>query len=208
MNQHTSPWSEEDKAKVFKLWNEGASLASIGLEMGRSKSGVQGIIDRAVKAGMKFARERQEPGKKATPEQIATACRLFTVNGLSTDAVGQQVGLGRDYVRKLVRRHGWKKPVVLRQVKAPPTPRAVDDRPRRAPKMDVFAPLPFSQPRPWLERGPFMCKWPVGGDGADMLMCCSPAPTNRYCDEHSQIAFRSVERKAPTEPSFMRRRAA
>jgi GcrA cell cycle regulator len=54
--------------------------------------------------------------------------------------------------------------------------------------IDIGGAVAGSEPRPWLDRGPRDCPWPVGGEGADTLSCCAPKD-GRYCSAHNAIAF-------------------
>lgn len=49
--------------------------------------------------------------------------------------------------------------------------------------------------RPWVERGPGQCAFPVSGAGADTYSCCRPTKAN-YCAEHWRIMT------APTQPTL------
>ena len=58
----------------------------------------------------------------------------------------------------------------------------------RPPRVDLsleaFEPLPGSSPIPWLERRSGMCCWPVGGEGADMLVCGLEVHDRGWCWHH------------------------
>lgn len=80
------------------------------------------------------------------------------------------------------------KPPVLRVinnaqtfVEPPPRP------PRVEIKVGAFEPLPGSTPLPIMDRPSRGCKWPVGGEGADMLVCCElRVDDGPYCAHHAE----------------------
>jgi hypothetical protein len=200
MNQHVNPWSAEETTIAIESWNAGKTLTEIGEELGRTRASVQSALDRIARSGVKFTRPKQSQVKAPTPAVLSEIRRLFCENGLGTDRIAKQLNMGRDHVRALVRSHKWQKPIVVRQVKAvEPRAEKVEHKPR-PPRMEVFSPLPGSTPRIWTERPPLACKWPVGGDGADLVSCCEPAPSGTYCEAHRAIAFAASYRKPPEVP--------
>ena len=58
-----------------------------------------------------------------------------------------------------------------------------------------YAPLPSNErialnPRPWCDRRPHECQWPLSGWGERMLTCCNPAmPGSPYCEGHAKRAY-------------------
>jgi GcrA cell cycle regulator len=61
--------------------------------------------------------------------------------------------------------------------------------PRYAAGAKAFSPLPGLTPVPFLERHGRQCRWPVGGEGADMACCGGRAPDGEpYCATHTKMA--------------------
>lgn len=63
----------------------------------------------------------------------------------------------------------------------------------------AFVPLPGRVGVPFGSRG---CKWPAGGEGADMLQCGAPADESRgehcpYCATHAAVAFQKPKAGQP-----------
>lgn len=45
-----------------------------------------------------------------------------------------------------------------------------------------------SRPKPWTERAPGECTWPVSGEGADTFSCCAPvAGGYSWCPDHCRV---------------------
>lgn len=60
----------------------------------------------------------------------------------------------------------------------------------------AFTPLPGREPVAFGSRG---CKWPCGGDGAEMLQCgCERVEGGPYCEAHAAVAFKPVPPKQKT----------
>jgi GcrA cell cycle regulator len=53
-------------------------------------------------------------------------------------------------------------------------------------RVRAFAPLPGVKPVPFGSPG---CRWPVEGDGADMLCCGAEQDGGPYCAAHAEAAF-------------------
>ena len=63
----------------------------------------------------------------------------------------------------------------------------------KAPKPEKPAP-PVIVPyvplgKPWLERQPGECAFPIGGRGDGLISCCSPSPGSVYCEHHRDMMF-------------------
>lgn len=62
----------------------------------------------------------------------------------------------------------------------------------------AFAPLPGHEPVPFGSRG---CKWPCGGEGAEMVQCGAPRDEKRdgcpYCAAHAAVAYQKPKAGAP-----------
>lgn len=59
-------------------------------------------------------------------------------------------------------------------------------KPLRAIKESVWQALPGSSPRPFTERPPGGCRWPIGDEA---LSCCLPASHGPYCAVHGAIGY-------------------
>jgi len=76
-------------------------------------------------------------------------------------------------------------PVRPRRRAGPPEP------PRTPWREAAFAPLPGSQPRPWLSRNFGECAFPVDGESDRTVSCCGPVQANSaYCPAHHGVVFR------------------
>jgi hypothetical protein len=78
-----------------------------------------------------------------------------------------------------------------------PGPRS--DRRRRA-----FEPTPTA--RPWLDRGPGECQWPVGEPDIPMrqLSCCAPTEGAIYCALHLSLAGRGYSRLRADDEALLK----
>jgi hypothetical protein len=45
------------------------------------------------------------------------------------------------------------------------------------------------RPRPWLQRAPGECAYPVAGEGAQVISCCQPVERGDYCAGHRRRMF-------------------
>lgn len=52
-----------------------------------------------------------------------------------------------------------------------------------------FQPLPGSKPQILANITPNACRWPIGGQGADMLCCGQEKARGAYCEEHATVAY-------------------
>lgn len=63
-------------------------------------------------------------------------------------------------------------------------------------RMDrAFSPLPGQVPVPFGAKG---CRWPVGGEGVDMVQCGCAVDLGPYCDPHKATSRQQVQPKART----------
>lgn len=65
--------------------------------------------------------------------------------------------------------------------------------------------------RPWIERRPDQCAWPIeiGDRPADWWSCCAPTPDgDRYCDAHQRRMWRKFEDEPVAAPANQSRTAA
>ena len=56
--------------------------------------------------------------------------------------------------------------------------------------------------RPWIERGPGACAFPVAGEGTDIVSCCQPRAVGAYCRAHWKLM---TVRRSPAEVRQERR---
>lgn len=208
-------WTPEEEARFKAAW----------LDESQTAKEIAARHKRSVKAIQLHARKKGYPIKGRvliqagwTPERKEEARQLYIVKGHSSTQTAKIMGCSPGAIVALADRNGWNKGAMLKAMRGKranisqpirnrvekKTPEAVTRETRESIREKAFQPLPFSEPRPWLERGPFMCKWPVGGEGADMLMCCRPAASNVYCPEHAAVAFTPSARKPATAPSQRR----
>lgn len=83
--------------------------------------------------------------------------------------------------------------VALREARpaAPPPPPVPPLRPRL---------VTAGEPRRLLEIGPCMCRWPVRGEGAEMLCCAAPGePGSSYCTAHRKLSGQRERSPAEAE---------
>lgn len=140
-------------------------------------------------------------------ERVETLKALWA-SGKSCTEIGRFLGVSRNSVIGKVHRMGLdpRRGVQVQNglapkrfpAKAKPTPRVrvISDRQTftqpeepRPPRVIIgdaaWEPLAGSNPRPFTERPPLTCRWPV----TDALMsCCLPAPEGPYCPAHERMA--------------------
>lgn len=84
--------------------------------------------------------------------------------------------------------------------------------PRYIAKADAFKPLSGVEPVPFIRLFAGRCRWPVGGEGADMLCCGARADGGPYCASHTLTSIdrsaRAKREKEATRPRNLRRWAA
>lgn len=214
MNQHTNPWTDADKETVLSMLLAGKSVSEIRAALpDRTRGALSNRIDVLRKSGAVPPVGRLPRTVPISDEVKALAERRYCIDGWGMEAIAKELKIGRDHLIRSIKAWGWKKPEsVVRVVKIQEArvrqPREEASLTERA---NAFKPIPFSEPRIWTERPKGGCKWPVGGEGADMLMCCRPAAGATYCGIHQAIAYRApapqpIARLAV--PSAIRRRAA
>lgn len=157
-----------------------------------------------------------------TDARIAELARLWAA-GISASGIAERFGdvsrsavLGKLHRLRLLRSReaasaprryeGPAGPIPARPSQALPrlAPTAPPEPPRSSWREEVFAPLPQSRPKPWLERALGECAFPVGGDGCDVISCCETAtPGSAYCPDHHRAVFRPF---SPTARAAEQRR--
>lgn len=164
-----STWTDERVAELVRLWTEGYSASQIARKLGGCTRNA--VIGRANRMKLTARRAPSIPGmvtERKTPQR--TRADLAKIN------------------RQLVQ------PKKIRVILNQQTFVEAEARePVRPASMRVFVPLEVCDPVPFGSPG---CKWPVSGEGADM-MCCGAKQRARpdrdglspYCAHHHAIAF-------------------
>ena len=147
-----------------------------------------------------------------TSDVVERARRLYLVDGYSAAETARRIGATRSAVIGKAHRMGWaeERPAALAQANLLRANRAgaVLARPRRLPREEPVATagaVQRSRPRPWMDREPGECAWPVSGEGEYILSCCAPSGRRTYCDEHRLKLYRD---RVADEPARLERIAA
>lgn len=208
-------FTEAENVILRAAWiDHSKTIKDIQEALGRSRSGVQG---QAIRLGLGMKVHLKANPKAGRWEESREAeLRQHASQGLSWRAVAKLMGVSKNTVLSKAARLGLEKSASRPARSVKPKAAKVQTfgtnagRPAKAhvPPEAAFTPLPDSSPRPWIEREPGQCRWPVGGEGADMLMCCRRAANNRYCGEHEAMAL--APRNTASRPfvSYPRRQAA
>jgi GcrA cell cycle regulator len=135
-----------------------------------------------------------------TEDVLRAARRLYMEEGLSASESARRLGTTSSALIGKAHRMGWaaeRDPglAVANQVRGGRTAaRALrPSPPRLAPSP---GPVADSAPRPWLERAPGQCAFPVSGDGEAVMSCCAPSGLRPYCPAH---AARMYVRRSPAQ---------
>jgi hypothetical protein len=183
--------------EILKLEAEGLSARKIGALLSIKKSQVAGVIRRA---GVKPKVERIP--SIWNDETLALMHELYIVQGLTARETGERLGVTERAIIGRAYRAGWKRDPELcrnnlrkaeRKDRAKSEPR--QPRQPRKPRKVRAAPSPLDSilspnARPWEEREPGQCGWPLGERGA-YHSCCNPVEEKgaRYCQPHASVAF-------------------
>ena len=163
-------WDDAAVAELKRLWMEqGESPGAIARRWGVSRNTVLGKVMRLFGAGLR--------------------------------------GGGEGTLKLDQRLHGRKGAAVRWRKPEAPTPLAptppADWPPRRLraagppePEPDFDPELAFpvriladAPPKPFREARAADCQWPVGGEGAETLVCGAPAVRRRYCEGHAAVGY-------------------
>ena len=129
-----------------------------------------------------------------TDDILRDARRLYVEQGLSATESARRLGVTRSALIGKAHRMGWaaeRDPqlAIANQVRGG---RALA-RALRPPRPDVPLPpdrvLPATSPRPWMERAPCQCAFPVSGDGEAVMSCCAPSGLRSYCPAHTAAMY-------------------
>ncbi len=206
-----------DAARLTKLWNSGMLIVEIAAAMS--------IHTRTVKR--QAAKLKLEPRKTVSDfwtDEKLEALKAHLKRGTSFRDIGVALGCTRNAVISKANRIDYERPDrPIRDLRAP-KPRARVQRSISPSRIDFFAgkapvsppppePIPFNRPfastapKPWLERKPFECAYPVSGEGADTFSCCAPVWEQRpYCQPHAERVF--VKPRSEAEIAADQKRAA
>ena len=124
---------------------------------------------------------------------LRAARRLYVEQGLSASESARRLGVSRSALIGKAHRMGWAaerdpRLAIANQLRGG---RAVA-RALRPARPDI--PLPPDlvvpcTPRPWMERAPGQCAFPVSGEGEAVMSCCSPSGLRSYCPAHAAAMF-------------------
>ncbi|HEY9219522.1 MAG TPA: GcrA family cell cycle regulator [Phenylobacterium sp.] len=160
-------WTEERVELLRKLWAEGRSGSYIARQLGGvSRSAVIGKAYRegVARRGVAFITQQSRHERRRK-------------NG---------GGPGK----------GWRagqrtpKPVKAVQVGNVIFVRDGNHEPRAVPVSDAFRALSGTNPRPFIERDPGCCRWPIDGENGEFLCCNEPRVKDHpsYCWTHRKLA--------------------
>lgn len=156
-----SEWTDERVAELVRLWTEGYSASQIARKLGGcTRNAVIGRVNR-----MKL-----------------TARRAPSIPGMVTERkTPKRATLAK--INRALAQPNKLRVIANQQTFVEPEPRA----PRAEVSTRAFVPLEVCDPVPF---GSLGCKWPVAGDGAD-LMCCGAKRRDEspYCHHHHAIGF-------------------
>lgn len=153
-----------------------------------------------------------------TAEEDAWLHGQFIVQGWSAAQCAGPLDRSRNSVIGRVHRMGWTRDGLTRPTVAKPYPQREAKIARRGEKPN-YAPRNRQAPvRPgWRYNGPSTptfvetddmartdgyricddeftgCKWPIGGEGADMRFCCLPSEGQTYCQGHAKRAVSGAQ---------------
>lgn len=178
-------WSNEAHVERLKvLWGNGLSAsqvaASLAKEFPDAKYSRNAVIGKVHRLGLSGRGKSSAPVRFQAPKRVRPIRRDLT-------------GLRISDVRNPTERMAL--PAVANaEARLRPAPEVVA-RARAFVPLDGRKGVPFGSPG---------CRWPVGGEGADM-MCCGanrvePAqerPSPSYCVEHAAIAYKKPKAGAP-----------
>ncbi len=126
-------------------------------------------------------------------EVLRAARRLYVEQGLSASESARRLGVSRSALIGKAHRMGWAaerdpRLAIANQLRGG---RAVARalRPARADVPLPPQPMVACVPRPWLERAPGQCAFPVAGDGEAVMSCCAPSGLRSYCPAHAAAMY-------------------
>jgi GcrA cell cycle regulator len=160
-------WSEDQIAKLVKMWDLGASAASCAKQLGVTRNAVIGKIHRLRNGGYAFNRQKMNPVQAALSRPPRKP-RLPRERLNEDNAMLARVRAAAKAAKA-----------------AKAEPKKVRDIPEAVPVI-----IDASFAKPWLERSFGECAYPIGGDGADTVSCCAPNQLgSSYCAGHHRRMF-------------------
>lgn len=215
-------WSDAELSLLKTMWQTpGHPTADIAAALNRSRESV-----RAKAMKMNYGLKADAPPKlrngvwSSDPAMVARARHLYLVLGHSAAQVAEALGLGgRNHIIGFANRQGWKRETTdTPKAKRPSQPKRMKPRLRVIANAQTFAepePRPVRtffdesafhlaghpNARPWEQRQPQTCCWPLDGPEGETWSCCQPCE-GTYCDGCLAI------RTAPALPAKRVRRAA
>lgn len=218
-------WTSQEDEVLARLASDGLSTAAIAKRVGRTGSAVELRFHHLRQTGaIAVSRRGRAP---QPPEIIARIRELAAPNELSAAQIGAMIGLTRNAVIGLCRRHGIKLRAARRRpIGAPPpwAPRPKPSPPRAVapavvvdladyqPPALICEPVPddldASAPVAFMDLGAGQCRWIEGRpNGLDTLYCGRRVLHGKsWCRDHFVRAFDIAATKASIRKS--RRKAA
>lgn len=193
-------WSDERIEKMKALASEGYSASQIAKALGRvSRNGVLGKMHRL---GLKMQEKPSAPGAKTAGRKVVSD-KPRPKRRERTEAEERADGLRAPPVKRPTR--GGKTSLNFRDAGSAPRPAKNDEgdpivagepwvplnRYDRA-----FQPLEGTQPRPFMQREPGQCRWPIDGPSSECLACGAHAGARNYCETHHRLAHPASARKS------------
>ena len=131
-----------------------------------------------------------------TPDTLRAARRLYLEFGLSAAESARRLGTTRSALIAKAHRMGWadERDPALAQANLVRGNRllARDRRPVLPPREPAPEPgeLPATaRPKPWMQRVPGECAFPVEGDSEAVVSCCAPCGAETYCGPHRSAMY-------------------
>lgn len=151
-----------------------------------------------------------------TPETLRAARRLYLDEGLSASETARRLGTTRSSLIGKAHRMGWaeeRDPALAAAnmvrggrtlAKTLRAARPADRPRRRAPagSQPTASDAKSWQAKPWMERRPGECAFPVSGDGGAVASCCAPCGLRGYCEDHLAVMF--IRRSAKQQKALER----
>lgn len=191
-----SPWSPEMVDRLKTLWSDGLSGPQIGRELGFTRSAVNRKLHRlglATPPGVKVRRERPARAVKPTVIRAEPKPPTAAPNNRANAAKARKA---RATALKIAGNGA-----VFAEHQA--------GKPKTHWNASKFEPLPGCEPVPFMEMHSHQCRWPVGGDGALMLVCGGQRfGESYYCAPHVEAAHGEGTASERNADKDLERRAA
>lgn len=169
-------WTDERVEDLKRLWADGLSASIIAKQLGgTTRNAVLGKVWRLGIAG----RDLPSPAMRVRTGAAAKSPRA------REDHVWREGGKPKTAKAKKAPKPRLNNLVgvnTARRARSPQGSEAVE-----LPRLLVDA----SFARPWIERGPGQCAYPISGEGADTFSCCAPTAAT-YCKAHAAVMFKPI----------------